>query len=911
MLWFATFPRRETELLAPREFVNEKSTNSSSRTTFLIFIALLIAVLAVLFRASLHPDKVIFSNDGPFGLISADALDYRKMVTGAWIDLNWLGVSAGTAPPNLNTGVFCILGPMYYAKFLAPLSALVLGICAWVFFHRIGLSPGPSILGALAMALNSNVFSNVCWGLGTRALAIGTFFLALAAIVPGRTSLFWLRVVLSGLCIGMAVMEGADNGVILSLYLAAFVLFQAWNEAGAASARIIKGVSRVAVIAVFAGFIAAQGILSLYTVAIKNVAGATEGSEVVRDEDAQWDWATQWSLPKAELLRVIIPGLYGYRMDTEEGGNYWGAVGRTPGWEQTRAGIPRHSGAGEYAGVLVVLIAIWTIAQACRKEGNVYSPLERRWIWFWTIAFVISAALAIGRYGPFYRIVYSLPYFSAIRNPMKFMHPGHVALVILFAYGLQGMLRRYLTPVAAKGRATAPATTGWWSALPSFERKWIVGCVVAAGIAIVGWMAYSGSRAKLEQHLATVGFPHYPQVQDAKQQMAYKISQFSVGEYGVFVLMLLLSIALVVLVVRGTFVGPRAKLGFALLGLLLVTDLGRANSFWIIPVNYKQKYASNPLIDVLKQKPYEHRTAGSVAFRVPQELAPLQEYFHQLYGVEWLQHVFPYYNLHSLEVTQLSREPEEYVQFEKQTFQFNGTEARARIQHRHWELTSTRYILGLSAYEAALNSMAPGKLKVHSRYTMAPKAGVTEPRLLEDYTVQAKADGPITLFEHVKPLPRAKLFTQWQLSTNTQETLAKLADPSFDPHATVLLSEPLLNNPQPAVSNAAPGTVEITRYEPKRIEFSANATAPSILMITDKIDPEWKATVDGKEAKITRVNYLMRGVFLPPGQHRVTMSFEPPVKGLYVSLAGIALGLLLSLVLLFAPKRDPQPAAAA
>jgi hypothetical protein len=864
----------------------------------------MLVVTAVLFRASFHPDKVIFSNDGPLGITSAKMLAYPEMLTGAWYDLNWLGISGGSGSPNLTAGLLIALKPVYYGKFLAPISVLFLGVCAWIFFHRLGLSAGPSVLAALAMALNSNIFSNVCWGLGSRGLAVGMFFLALAAVVPDRTRLLWVRVILSGLCIGMAVMEAGDNGAIMSFYLAAFVLFQAWNQAGAASGRIFKGIARVTVMAVFAGFIATQGILALYTVAIKNVAGATEGSEVVRDANEHWDWATQWSLPKGELLRVIIPGLYGYRMDTDEGGNYWGAVGRTPGWEESHAGIPRHSGAGEYAGVLVVLIAIWAVAQACRKDGSVYSPLERRWIWFWTIALIISAVLAIGRYGPFYRIVYSIPYFSAIRNPMKFMHPGHVAVVILFAYGLQGMLRRYLTPVTPKGRAPAAATTGWWRALPGFERKWIIASIAAVAVSVLGWMAYAGSRAELEGHLATVGFNDLSSPANPKA-----IASFSVAEVGWYVLFLLLSVGVVMLFIKGTFAGVRAKVGFALLGLLLVADLGRADSFWIIPVNYKEKYASNPLIDVLRQRAYGHRTVASPGFGVPPQLKQLQQYFHQLYGVEWLQHLFPYYNLHSLEVTQLSRRPEEYVQFEERTFQL-ANEERARLQDRHWELTSTRYILGLSAYEPGLNSIAPGKLKVHSRYMMLAKPGVT-PRTLEDFTVQAKADGPITLFEHVNPLPRAKLFTQWQLSTNTQETLAKLADPSFDPHATVLLSETLPNTAPPAVSNAAPGTVEITHYEPKRIELKASAAAPSILLVTDKFDPEWKARVDGKETKILRANYAMRGVFLPPGAHQVTMSFEPPVKWLYVSLAGIALGILLWLVLIFAPKRDPQPAAAA
>ncbi len=876
-------------------------SHRSGRAAFLILFALLLLVLGVLFRASLHPDQVIFSNDGPFGLLSADALNYSKMLTGAWIDLNWLGISAGTATPNISTFLAIVLKPLYYSKFLAPISTLFLGVCAWIFFHRLGMSTGPSVLAAVAMALNSNIFSNVCWGLGSRALGAGMLFLALAALVPDRARLFWVRIVLSGLCIGMAVMEAGDNGVIYSFYLAAFVVFQAWNEAGAPASRLIKGVLRAAIVAIFALFIATQGILALYTVAIKNAAGSTEGSEIVRDPNEQWDWATQWSLPKTELLRVIVPGLYGYRMDTEEGGNYWGAVGRSPGWEPGRPGA-RHSGAGEYAGVLVVLVAIWAIAQACRKGASVYSDVERRWIWFWTVALIISAALAIGRYGPFYRVVYSIPYFSAIRNPMKFMQPGHVAIVVLFAYGLQGIARRYLATVTTKGRTAVQPTPGWWKRLPGFERKWVIGSVAAVGVSMLGWMAYSGSRGELEKHLTTAGFNN--------AQFATAIARFSIAEVGWYVLFLLLSVGALMLFIKGTFAGARAKAGFALLGLLLVVDLGRANSFWIIPVNYKQKCASNPLIDVLREKPYEHRTAMSMSFRVPPELAQLQDILHSIYGGEWLQHVFPHYNLHALEVTQLSRRPEEYVQFEERTFQFIEP-SRAQRQARHWQLTATRYIAGLSAYEPALNSIAPGQLKVHSRYTVAPKPGVTEPRLPEDLTLVARADGPIALFEHVNPLPRAKLFTQWQLSTNTQETLSKLADPSFDPHATVLLSESLPDNRPPAVSNAAPGTVEITHYEPNRIEFKANAAAPSILLVTDKFDPDWKARIDEKEAKIVRANYAMRGVFLPAGAHRVTMSFEPAVKTLYVSLAGIVLGILLLLVLLFAPRREAKPAAAA
>jgi hypothetical protein len=209
----------------------------------------------------------------------------------------------------------------------------------------------------------------------------------------------------------------------------------------------------------------------------------------------------------------------------------------------------------------------------------------------------------------------------------------------------------------------------------------------------------------------------------------------------------------------------------------------------------------------------------------------------------------------------------------------------------------------LAAYLGGLNEIGPGKFRVHSRYDIGPKPGVTQPRLLEELTVLPKEDGPLALVELTNALPRAKLYSQWQVSTNDQETLAKLADENFDVQTTVLLSEPLSAQPPPS-TNSEPGSVQITSYAPKRMELKANAKSPSVLLVNDKYDPDWKLRVNGKEEKLLRVNYLMRGIFLAAGEHNVVLSFEPPLKGFYVSLAGIVLGVLLGLVLLLASMRS-------
>jgi uncharacterized membrane protein YfhO len=76
----------------------------------------------------------------------------------------------------------------------------------------------------------------------------------------------------------------------------------------------------------------------------------------------------------------------------------------------------------------------------------------------------------------------------------------------------------------------------------------------------------------------------------------------------------------------------------------------------------------------------------------------------------------------------------------------------------------------------------------------------------------------------------------------------------------------------------------------------------SVLLLNDKYDPGWQVWVDGKPAELLRCNFLMRGVQLPAGAHTVEFLFKPDVRTLYVSLAAIALGVLLMGVVAFHAK---------
>jgi hypothetical protein len=853
------------------------SVNKASRTTatgrrgFLIYLSCLVIILGFLFAKSFEPGYAHFSNDGPLGPQVAACNNVVQSLTGQWNDLFWVGMNGGGAPLNLNSALTFLLGPIGFAKFLAPVSLLILGLCAWVFFRQMQLSPALCVVAGLAAALNSNFFSNVCWGLGSRALALGVIFLALAALTHASGRWGWVRIPLAGLAVGMSIMDAADNGAIFSIYVGAYAFFVAFIEEGPSGAKVVKGLVRGAVVAVFAAFVATQVLISILGTQVVGMQGMEQDKE---SAEQRWDWATQWSLPKAEVLRVIIPGLYGYRMDTPDGGQYWGNVGQQPGYEQNHGGFPRYSGAGEYAGVLVILIGAWAVGLSFVAGSKTFTPRERKLIWFWTGAGAISLLLAFGRYAPFYHLLYKLPYFSTIRNPIKFMHPFHLSAMILFGYGLLGLSRRYLENFASKPRSMSEQVKAWWGAATGFEKKWGYAAMALIGLSFLGFMWFSANGKTMKDYISSPAFDaNLAANPGAAAQTAAEISRHALHEIGFYLMFLIVSVGLVILIMSGVFSGKRARWAAVLLGIVLVVDLARANAPWIKYYNYEEKYASNPVVDILKDKPWEHRVSMPM-FQLDRNFSLLQQVYH----VEWLQHHFAYYNVQSLDIPQEPRMPADKAAYRQ---------ALATNMVRLWQLTNTRYVFGLgNGFVEQLNQQldpAQKRFQAKTFFNLVQAAN-------GNITAQTNAEGPFSLIEFTGALPRAKLYTEWQTVTNNEAMLQELAKPNFDPGKTVLVASLL---PAPEGAASSPGTVDITSYAPKHVQLRSDSGAGTLLLVNDKYDPGWKATVDGKPTEVLKCNFFMQGLQLPPGKHIIELSFEPPVKGLYVSLAALIIGLVL------------------
>lgn len=58
----------------------------------------------------------------------------------------------------------------------------------------------------------------------------------------------------------------------------------------------------------------------------------------------------------------------------------------------------------------------------------------------------------------------------------------------------------------------------------------------------------------------------------------------------------------------------------------------------------------------------------------------------------------------------------------------------------------------------------------------------------------------------------------------------------------------------------------------------------------------WKATIDGKEANALRVNYILRGLEIPAGDHEIVWVYKPADRSLMLNIEVASSALILLLV---------------
>jgi hypothetical protein len=140
----------------------------------------------------------------------------------------------------------------------------------------------------------------------------------------------------------------------------------------------------------------------------------------------------------------------------------------------------------------------------------------------------------------------------------------------------------------------------------------------------------------------------------------------------------------------------------------------------------------------------------------------------------------------------------------------------------------------------------------------------------------------LTLLQRPQALPRVFL-TVPRCVGSEEEAFAAVRAPTFDGRQASVVQCPERFEAPPADPQAS---ARVTRYEPARVEVVTRSREPALLVLNDAYYRGWSVELDGAPADLVRVNYAVRGVGVPEGEHTVVFRYRAP---------GLALGLLVTL----------------
>ncbi len=129
--------------------------------------------------------------------------------------------------------------------------------------------------------------------------------------------------------------------------------------------------------------------------------------------------------------------------------------------------------------------------------------------------------------------------------------------------------------------------------------------------------------------------------------------------------------------------------------------------------------------------------------------------------------------------------------------------------------------------------------------------------------------GDVKLYRNQDVPPLARLIGRAEIVTDEEAALARMREAAFNPAQRLILAggEPL--------ESEGGGEVTLTAYAPEQLAFAIRAAADSYLLVSQAHYPGWTATLDGQPAPIHRADILLQAIYIPAGEHTLTLQYAP------------------------------------
>lgn len=551
--------------------------------------------------------------------------------------------------------------------------------------------------------------------------------------------------------------------------------------------------------------IAAVLYLPVHDYARYSIRGASEAGGL------DYGYATNWSLHPSEMLTFLVPFSFGFGKDLYLG----------------------HMPFTDYPNYLGVVVLAFACAAVLR--------VRERWVGF--LAFVAVVATFVS-FGKFFPVLYDplfkfAPYFSKFRVPVMVLIVQQLAVIVLFAVGLDHVMK--------SDRAQL--------------RRWALRGLVIAGACFV--------LAVLSQGYWNDGFARdaASRVRATEDPSMQLTAARLVGGFLARDLVQLATIALFLAATVFMF-ATRDRIRPATFACLVLTwgmvDYYRVDRFILHPERFRQHDG----------------------YRIIRDRSTVAHYTTSDEGIEFLRRqegdfrVFPVDDL---------RNP-----IFSPAFMSN--------RYMVFDIASVGgyHPAKLSAYDeflaAAAVSIGDWRLDVlnmlNVRYIVSGIRLPDHPALNPVWVGKDHEGNPRAIYENKDAFPRAWVAGAYEVVPGDQ-ALAAIAGGAVDWRRTVLLAKAPAIKPVPGDS----AEVAVVRRGGRGIAMTVELDRPGIVVVSEAYYVDWKATVDGEPAEILRANHAFRAVALGAGRHEIVMRYDAAIlrKGATISVATVALTLLVLL----------------
>lgn len=110
---------------------------------------------------------------------------------------------------------------------------------------------------------------------------------------------------------------------------------------------------------------------------------------------------------------------------------------------------------------------------------------------------------------------------------------------------------------------------------------------------------------------------------------------------------------------------------------------------------------------------------------------------------------------------------------------------------------------------------------------------------------------------------------------NPDEEIAALSNQEINLKETAILDKSKFTISKTEFQKDSTTIIKLTKYNSKTLEYESNNQNDGFAVFSEIYYPKgWIATIDGKEATIVSVNYVLRGLEIPKGKHKIVFSFD-------------------------------------